>query len=341
MNEGQLADYFGPGLHTLDTANLPLLTDLQHWDKGFKSPFKSDVVFFTLKEQVGRKWGTAQPITVRDAEYGAIRLRAFGSYSFRIEAIDPFIKRLFGTMSELTVASLEPQLRAAIQTAIATALGSSGIAFLDLAANQQRLSDTIKVEVDKAFAQWGLSCPTFYVESISLPDEVQAHLDKGSEMRVIGDLSRYTQFQAAEAIEAASHQDGGMAAIGAGVAGAAVLGNVMAQGLAPAGAAAQSDPFEQDRAVAQVADHGRAEPGGIRRQEGGIARAGEIAGQNLQRPAWVWPTVEGEQRIWWTRVPCRRFRARPAGRRCRCGGRRCLMWFVPNARVCCCAVMMA
>jgi len=249
INEGQLADYFGPGLHTLDTANLPLLTDLQHWDKGFKSPFKSDVVFFTLKEQVGLKWGTAQPITVRDAEFGAIRLRAFGSYSFKIEAIDPFIKRLFGTLSELTAASLEPQLRAAIQTAIATALGSSGIAFLDLAANQQAMSDTIKAEVDKAFAQWGLSCPTFYVESISLPDDVQAHLDKGSEMRVIGDLGRYTQFQAAEAIEAAAHQDGGIAGIGAGVASAAALGNAMAQGLTPATApvatAAETDPFEQ------------------------------------------------------------------------------------------------
>ncbi len=249
VNEGQLADYFGPGLHTLDTANLPLLTDLQHWGSGFQSPFKSDVVFFSLREHVGLKWGTAQPITVRDAEFGAIRLRAFGSYSFRIDAIDPFIKRLFGTLSELNVANLEPQLRAAIQTSIATALGSSGIAFLDLAGNQQALSDTIKAEVDKAFAQWGLSCPTFYVESISLPDEVQAHLDKGSEMRVIGDLGRYTQFQAAEAIEAAAHQDGGMAAIGAGLASASVLGNTMAQGLAPAptpaASAPETDPFEQ------------------------------------------------------------------------------------------------
>jgi membrane protease subunit (stomatin/prohibitin family) len=249
LNEGQLADWFGPGLHTLDTANLPLLTDLQHWDKGFKSPFKADVVFFSLKEQVGHKWGTAQPVTVRDAEYGPIRLRAFGSYSFCINQIEPFAKRLFGTLSEMTTMSLEPQLRAAIQTAIATALGGSGIAFLDLAANQQAMSDTIKAQVDKAFAQWGLSCPTFYVESISLPDEVQAHFDKGSEMRMLGDLGKYTQFQAAEAIEAAAHQDGGIAALGAGLAGAAVLGGTMAQGLAPAPVAAPAapevDPFEQ------------------------------------------------------------------------------------------------
>jgi len=249
VNEGQLADYFGPGLHTLDTANLPLLTDLMHWDKGFRSPFKSDVVFFSLKEQVGHKWGTAQPITVRDAEFGAIRLRAFGSYSFRIAEIDPFLRRLLGTLGGLTTAELEPQLRSTIQTAIATALGGSGVAFLDLAANQQALSDRIKAEVDKAFAVWGLGCATFFVESVSLPEDVQAHLDKGSSMRVIGDLARYTQFQSAEAIEAAAHQDGGLAALGAGVASAAALGNAMTQGLtpaaAPAPAAPEADPFEQ------------------------------------------------------------------------------------------------
>ena len=257
MNEGVMADYFGPGLHTLSTENLPLLSNLMNWDKGFKSPFKSDVVFFSLKEQAGLKWGTGQPITVRDMEFGAIRLRAFGSYSFKINELAPFSQRLLGTLSELTAAALEPQLRSVIQTSIATALGASGIAFLDLAGNQQALSDRIKTEVDKSFAQWGLSCLTFFVESISLPDDVQAHLDKGSEMRVIGDLGRYTQFQSAEAIEAAAHQDGGMAGLGAGVATAAVLGNAMAQGLTASPLAAavpaanatsvspEVDPFEQ------------------------------------------------------------------------------------------------
>jgi membrane protease subunit (stomatin/prohibitin family) len=243
VNEGQLADYFGPGLHRLDTANLPLLTDLMHWGTGFKSPFKSDVVFFSLKEQVGRTWGTAQPVTVRDAEFGPIRLRAFGSFSFSITELDPFLRRLLGTLSGLTVGALEPQLRAAIQTALATALGGSGIAFLDLAANQQALSERIKAEVDKAFATWGLGCATFFVESISLPDVVQAHLDKGSSMRVVGDLDRYTRFQSAEAIEAAAHQEGGLGALGAGVASAAALGNAMSQGLGQT--ATQVDPFEQ------------------------------------------------------------------------------------------------
>lgn len=242
LNEGTLADYFGPGLHTLDTANLPLLTNLMNWDKGFKSPFKSDVVFFSLKEQAGHKWGTAQPITVRDAELGALRLRAFGSYSFKLNEVAPFAARVLGTLPGVTAASLEPQLRAAIQTAIATALGGSGVPFLDLAASQQALSDRIKLEVEKAFAQWGLSCLSFYVESISLPDEVQAHLDKASSMRVLGDLGNYTRFQAAEALGDAASNDGGMAGIGAGMAAATALGGAMAQGLGAAAAPAE-DPI--------------------------------------------------------------------------------------------------
>lgn len=256
INEGQLADYFGPGLHTLETANLPILTNLMNWDKAFKSPFKSDVVFFSLKEQAGLKWGTAQPVTVRDAEFGALRLRAFGSYSFAIHEVAPFVARVLGTLPSLAATTLEPQLRAAIQTSLAAALGSSGVPFLDLAANQQALSDRIKLEVDKAFAQWGLTCRSFYVESVSLPDEVQAHLDKGSSMRVLGDLGNYTRFQAAEALQTAAGAEGGLAGLGAGIGAAGVLGQAMAQGLSPApapapvaAAAAAAAPEEDPIAV--------------------------------------------------------------------------------------------
>jgi len=244
FNEGRLVDRFGPGLHQLTTANLPILTDLMNWDKAFNSPFKSDVVFISGREHVGLKWGTAQPVTVRDAEFGAIRLRAFGSYSFRVADVAPFAERVLGTLGEVTLAGLEPQLRAAITAALATALGSSGIAFLDLAANQQALSERVGQAVGAAFAQWGLACASFYVESVSLPEEVQAHLDKGSSMRVLGDLDRYVKFQAAEAIEKAAGADGGIAGLGAGIAAAASLGGMMAHGLAPAAPnAAAEDPF--------------------------------------------------------------------------------------------------
>lgn len=250
FNEGQLADFFGPGLHTLDTANLPILTNLLNWDKAFKSPFKSDVVFFSMREQAGLKWGTAQPVTVRDADLGAVRLRAFGTYSFKINELQPFASRILGTTGGVDASALEAQLRSAIVTAMATALGGSGIPFLDLAANQQMMSDKIKAEVTRAFAEWGLQCLTFFVESVSLPDEVQAHLDKGSSMRAIGDLDKYTKFQAAEALEKSAGQDGGMAGMGAGVAAAVAMGQAMSAGLGAASAPAATpaapaeDPFE-------------------------------------------------------------------------------------------------
>jgi membrane protease subunit (stomatin/prohibitin family) len=243
-DEGQLADRFEAGLHTLDTSNLPVLSSLLNWDKAFKSPFKSDVVFLSLKEQAGFKWGTPQPVTVRDVELGPLRIRAFGTMSFAIADVEPFVARVLGTMGEVTVESLAPQLRSAINTAMATALGGSGIAFLDLAANQQALSDRISVEVGKALAGWGLACTGFLVESLSLPEEVQRAMDKGSAMRALGDLDRYAKFQAAQAIETAAAQDGGMAAVGAGLAAATALGGVMAHGLAPiAGTAPAEDPF--------------------------------------------------------------------------------------------------
>ncbi len=257
LNEGKMADVFGPGLHTLNTANLPLLTNLMNWDKAFKSPFKSDVVFFSLKEQAGLKWGTPQPVTIRDAEFGAIRIRAFGSYSAKLDDVASFSSKLLGTTMGLRIGDIEPQLRGAIQTSIATAIGSSGIPFLDLAGNQQKMSDQIKAEVERAFKDWGLACPTFFVESVSLPEEVQAYLDKGSSMRMLGNLDNYAKFQAAEALKvaAANEGGGGMAGLGASMAAGAAMGNIMQQSLNPAAqqapapaapaapAAAEEDPF--------------------------------------------------------------------------------------------------
>jgi membrane protease subunit (stomatin/prohibitin family) len=251
FNEGQIADMFGPGLHTLETANLPLLTSLMNWDKAFKSPFKSDVVFFSQKEQPGLKWGTSQPVTVRDAEFGAIRLRAFGTWSFKLEKVAPFASSLLGTLGKLRVSDVEPQFRSLIATTMASALGNSGVPFLDLAANQQKLSDTLKEAVSTAVAQWGLKVQSFFVESISLPEEVQAHLDKGSSMRVLGDLDKYAKFQTAESITIAAAQSGGVAGVGAGVAAAAAIGAAMtgSQAAAPAAAAVAAAPPEDPFAV--------------------------------------------------------------------------------------------
>ena len=253
-NEGKLADAFEPGLHTLTTQNLPLLTAIMNWDKGFQSPFKADVYFFTQREQTGLKWGTPQPITVRDKEFGPLRIRAFGSYSFRIEDVATFAVKMMGSLDRLTVADLDQQLRAVINTAIATALGGGEIAFIDLAGNQQALSARIKAEVDNGFKEWGLSCRTFYVESVSLPEEVQEYLDKGSQMRVLGNLDQYAKFQAAESIQTAAANPGGMAGIGASAAAGLAIGQQIASGLGgigtggtsvPAAGQAEADPYEQ------------------------------------------------------------------------------------------------
>jgi len=243
-NEGQLADAFLPGLYTLETGNLPVLTALMNWDKGFASPFKADVYYFSQKEQTGLKWGTQQPITVRDKEFGPLRVRAFGSYSFRIESVPTFAVKMMGSLDRLTVGDLEDQLRGVIATAIASALGTGEIAFLDLAANQSALSEKLKAAVEPAFAQWGLSCTSFFIESLSLPEEVQAHLDKASSMRVVGDLDRFVRFQSAQAIETAAGQSGGVAGAGAGMAAGLAIGQTMAGGMGAAPQAPAAAPGE-------------------------------------------------------------------------------------------------
>lgn len=255
FNEGKIADIFTAGMYTLDTQTLPVLTAIMNWDKAFKSPFKSDVVFFSHKEQINQKWGTPQPITVRDKEFGAIRIRAFGGYSFRVEDVAKFMATIVGTTEKTRATDVEPQLRTAISTAIATALGGSQHAFLDLAANQQLMSDVLKGEVSKQFAQWGLTVPSFFIESVSLPDNVQEYLDKASSMRVLGNLDQYTKFQTAEAIGDAANQPGGMAGLGVGMGAGAAMGQAMAGAMAapvaapvaaaPAAAVAEVDPFEQ------------------------------------------------------------------------------------------------
>ncbi|GGE20048.1 antifreeze protein, type I [Polymorphobacter glacialis] len=246
MTEGQVADRFGAGQHTLDTATLPLLSSLENWKTGFQAPFKSDVYFFSLRQQIDRKWGTTQPITLRDKDFGTIRLRAFGRYGFAIADPAKFFDTLMGNLERYTVDEVEPQLRAAIATGLAAKLGAGEVPFLDLAANQTLLSDTLKAAIAPAFEQYGLALSSFYVESLSLPEEVQAAIDKSSSIRALGDLDAYTKFQAAESISVAAANQGGVAGIGASAAAGMAIGSAMSGGLqsaAPAAAAPAEDPF--------------------------------------------------------------------------------------------------
>jgi len=229
VNEGEVADLFTPGLHTLTTKSLPVLTSLKHWDKAFQSPFKSDVYFFSTREQIDQKWGTPNPITVKDKDYGPIRLRAHGAFSYKVKNPQTFFKKISGTREIYTTDDLGGQMRSTILTSLATFFGGGQIAFLDMAANQTQFSETLKEVLTAPFAQYGLSIETFYVQSISLPDELQAHFDKASSMRMMGDLKKYAQFQLAESIPAAAQNPGGLASAGLGMGAGVAMGQAMGQ----------------------------------------------------------------------------------------------------------------
>jgi membrane protease subunit (stomatin/prohibitin family) len=228
VNEGRLADIFPPGLYTLNTQTLPLLTNLMNWDKLFQSPFKSDVYFFSTRLQVNQRWGTATPITIRDREFGAVRLRAYGIYSYKLADAAAFHKKLSGTRDIYRVADLEGQLRNTIVGRMADTFAQSEVPFLDMAANQIELGQKIAEFLKPVFADLGLALDTFVVENLSLPEELQKRLDERIGMTMVGDMSRYTQFQVAQAIPiAAANEGGGMAGIGAGLG----AGLVMAQNM--------------------------------------------------------------------------------------------------------------
>lgn len=227
VNEGKLADVFQPGLYKLTTRTLPVLTSLQNWDKLFESPFKSDVYFFSTRLQLGRRWGTAQPVTIRDREFGVVQLRAFGIYSYRIADASVFHREISGTRAQYTVDDLEQQLRNLVVTTMSTVFGSADVAFIDMAENLTLLSQKIAETITPVFSRYGIALDAFAVESVSLPAELQKALDLRMGATVAGDLGRVTQYQTAQAIPLAAQNQGGIAGIGAGFAAGAAIGQAM------------------------------------------------------------------------------------------------------------------
>src|SRR5208282_435753 len=230
INEGKIADVFGPGLHTLNTRNLPILTDLMNWSKDFESPVKSDVYFFSTRLQIDQKWGTGTPVTIRDKEFGAVRLRAYGTYAYRL--VDPrvFFTQVSGTREAYYVADLEDQLRAMIVERMAGAFAESNVSFLDMARNQSALAEKIADAMMPGFAKLGLDMSQFVVESVSLPDELRKVMDQRIGMSMAGDIGRLTQFETAESLEEAAQNPGGAAGMGVGLgAGAAMAQSMMGQ----------------------------------------------------------------------------------------------------------------
>jgi len=236
VDEGRIADVFGPGTHTLTTRTLPVLTNLKNWDKLFDSPFKSDVYFFSTRVQTGRKWGTPQPITIRDKDFDMIRVRAFGMYSYRIGDPRAFFTEISGTRDTYTRDQVEDQLRGILMATMASSLGGSNVAFLDMAANQALMAQQVYKDLATAFARYGVKLDEFNVASVSLPEELQAALDERISAGMKGSLgadrmSGFTQFQVASSIPLAAQNEGGLAGIGAGVGAGMAVGQAMAQGM--------------------------------------------------------------------------------------------------------------
>jgi membrane protease subunit (stomatin/prohibitin family) len=282
VHEGQLADVFGPGLYMLETNNMPIMTSLQHWDHGFQSPFKSEIYFINTTRFNDQKWGTKNPIMARDPEFGPVRLRAFGSYSMRVSDPAVFMREIVGTDGEFTADEISFQIRNVIVQEVSQILAKSGIPVLDMAANTGDLGKLITTAIAPKVAEYGLTLPEFYIENISLPEEVEKVLDKRTSVGIAGDLNKYMQFNAAEGMAQPNSAAG--AAMGAGMgAGMGMAMGAQMAGPWGAGPAAAPPPPPSPDTVWHVAE------GGVTKGPFSTASMGRMAQDgSLTRETMVW-----------------------------------------------------
>lgn len=232
VNEGEIADVFTPGRYELSTQNMPIMTALKSWKFGFNSPFKAEVYFISTKQFRDVKWGTANPVMMRDAEFGMIRLRVFGSLAFRVGDPTKFLKEVFGTNSLFRVEDIAEQLKRTVVSNLSDTIAESRIPALDLAANYDELSDFAVNKLRPRFEELGIYLVSFLIENISLPEEVEKAMDKRTSMGVVGNLDNYAKFQAAEAIrESANNPGNDFAGLGVGMAAASMVGNMFNQNM--------------------------------------------------------------------------------------------------------------
>ena len=264
VNEGQVADVFGPGMYKLTTQTIPVLTYLKNWDKLFESPFKSDVYFFSTRQQIDQRWGTPQPVTIRDKDFGAVRLRAFGNYAYHIADPKVFHTAVSGTRDRYTVEELDGQLRGLMLQHISDAVAQSGVPFLDLAANQVEFAKQLQEATATEFAALGLALDKVTLQSVSLPEELQKILDQKIGMGMVGnDMGKFMQYQTAQSLPefAKGAAGGGVVGDAMGLGAGVALGQVMAQqlnqglqgaGAAGAAAAAQAAGVRPDEVMATL-----------------------------------------------------------------------------------------
>ena len=275
INEGKAADVFVPGMYKLTTQTLPVLTYLKNWDKLFESPFKSDLYFFSTRIQLDQKWGTPNPITIRDKEFGIVRMRAFGIYSYHLSDAKTFYQKISGTREIYSRDELEGQLRNTMVAGLSDLFGESGVAFIDMAGNQDEFGKVMREKMMPVFAEYGLTLDSLVVQNVSLPEELQKILDQKIGMNMIGDMQRFTQYQVANSIPDAAKNEGGMAGIGVGLGAGMGFGQIMGQAMAgamqPAAQATQAAPvaaISPDDIVATLEKlHGLVEKGILNQAE--------------------------------------------------------------------------
>ncbi len=269
VNEGKLADVFGPSTYTLQTQNMPILSTLKGWKYGFDSPFRAEVYFIVTRQFTDQKWGTPNPIMMRDKEFGVVRIRAFGTYAMHVTDPAVFLRQIVATNPSIESVQVSGQLRDTIVSRFTDVLGTANIPALELAGNYDKISKLALQTIKPDLASLGIELTLFYVENISLPPEVEQAMDTRTKMGVLGDMSQYTRFQTATAIPlAAANPGGGMAGLGAGMAVGMGMGNQMAGAMAsnvgapppvPAGASyflavngVQSGPFDMAAVAAKI-----------------------------------------------------------------------------------------
>jgi len=236
IKEGQLADVKTPGMYTLDTNNMPILSTILGWKYGFESPFKCEVYFIATRQWTDQKWGTQNPVMMRDAEFGPVRVRAFGSYAFKVTDPGTFVKELVATDPSFEAYEISAQFRNVIVSRFVDTVASMKIPVLDLAGNYEKVGTLALNRIAPDLSKMGISLTQFYIENISLPPEVEKALDKRTQMGVLGNLDQYAKFQSAEAIRDAAQNPGGGAGMGVGFGAGMALGNQMAGALAPSAA---------------------------------------------------------------------------------------------------------
>lgn len=230
VNEGQIADVFGPGTYTLSTQNMPVLTALKSWKYGFNSPFKADVFFVSTRNFTQLKWGTTNPVIMRDAEFGMVRLRGFGNYALKVNDPALFLKEIFGTQQDFSAENVAGYLKSVIVSGVSDLLGESKIPVIDLAASYDELSRAAADKLQSHFMAMGLWLTALTIENISLPEEVEKTIDRRSSMNIAGNLDQYMKYQTAEALrEAANNPADGSAGTGIGLGAGMAMGQAMSQ----------------------------------------------------------------------------------------------------------------